>query len=147
MPDQVEALEELRTSLIDSRNGYEEALEDAQGKGLTPLFGEMIELRANAISELGAAVVKLGGDASSEGSFMSAVHRTVISIRSMLTGLDDTVLPALVDGEHRILEKYDDTLKEDLLPDIRATVAAQRAQLARKIEQMKAQTASSDHPA
>ena len=38
MTEHADALKTLHTSLIDSRNGYEEALEDAEGKGLTPLF-------------------------------------------------------------------------------------------------------------
>jgi hypothetical protein len=37
MSDGIDKLKALHTSLIDSRNGYEEALEDAEGKGLTAL--------------------------------------------------------------------------------------------------------------
>ena len=52
MTDHIEALKGLRTSLIDSRNGYQEALDDAEGKGLTPLFRDMIALRSNDIDGL-----------------------------------------------------------------------------------------------
>ena len=52
MTDHIEALKSLRTRVIDSRNGYQEALDDAEGKGLTPLFRDMIALRSNDIDGL-----------------------------------------------------------------------------------------------
>ena len=41
MQNEFDALTSLHTALIDSRNGYDEALKDAEGKGLVPLFREM----------------------------------------------------------------------------------------------------------
>ena len=41
-------------ALIDSRNGYEEALKDAEGRGLTSLFREMIALRNGDADEIAA---------------------------------------------------------------------------------------------
>ena len=38
MSDAIDTLQSLHKSLVDSRHGYEEAVEDAEGKGLTPLF-------------------------------------------------------------------------------------------------------------
>ena len=43
---------------------------------------------------------------------MSTVHRTVISIRSVLTGLDQSILPGVIDGENRILKQYEDTIAQ-----------------------------------
>ena len=33
-----------------------------------------------------------------DGSFMSTIHRTVMSVRSLFGGLDDSILLGLVDG-------------------------------------------------
>jgi uncharacterized protein (TIGR02284 family) len=110
MTEHVDALKSLHTSLIDSRNGYEEALEDSEGKGLAPLFRKMVELHDRHATELAERLSALGEEADEDGSFMSTVHRTVISIRSILTGLDESILPGLIDGEERNLRAYDEAI-------------------------------------
>ena len=56
-------------------------------------------------------MIAYGEDAGQEGSFMSSVHRTVIGIRSILTGLDESILPGLIDGENRILGYYESAIE------------------------------------
>jgi uncharacterized protein (TIGR02284 family) len=97
----------LHTTLIDSRNGYEEALADAEGKGLTPLFREMIARHDADIPRIAAILRQEGEQPDSSGSFMSTVHRTVISIRSMITRLDESILPSLISGEERVLRRME----------------------------------------
>ena len=48
----VDHLKSLHTSAIDARNGYQEALKEADGKGMTPLFREMIALHERNAEEL-----------------------------------------------------------------------------------------------
>lgn len=133
----VDALKSLHTALIDSRNGYDEALQDAEGKGLTPLFREMIELRTQHANELSLILSGLGEKVDAKGSFMSTVHRTIVSVRSLFGGLDDSILPGLIDGEKRIMTYYDDAItsaptgsKEQL------ALTSHRTALAAKIQQM-----------
>ncbi|PPC86562.1 MAG: ribonucleotide reductase [Hyphomicrobium sp.] len=137
MSDRADKLAALATALIDSRNGYFEALEDAEGRGLTTLFKEMVALRTEAIVELEPFVVAAGGKVNEDGSFMSTVHRTVISIRAMLTELDEKILPSLISGEERILGYYDDALKVSSTdyPEY-AALQRQRGTLVAKITQM-----------
>ena len=40
-------LKSLHTAAIDARHGYEEALKDAEGHGMTPLFRDMISCTAS----------------------------------------------------------------------------------------------------
>ena len=42
---------------------------------------------------------------------MSVVHRTIMNVRSLFNGLDGSVLPGLIDGEKRNVDKYDDALQ------------------------------------
>ena len=138
MTDHLDALKTLHTSLIDSRNGYEEALEDAEGKDLTPLFREMIDMRNTHAGELEPYLTALGETPDDDGSFMSTVHRTVISIRSILTDLDDSILPGLIDGEERIVKGYDEAIR--LAPQTSGeyqALRAQRAAVQKKIDAMK----------
>ena len=137
MSEHMDALKSLHTALIDSRNGYQEALEDAEGKGLTPLFRDMITLRNHDADELAGHLTALGEKVDDDCSFMSTVHRTVISIRSVLTGLEESILPALIDGEGRILEYYDDALETAPARSAEhAVLVKQRETLMRKIGEM-----------
>ncbi len=69
---------------------------------------------------------------------MSTVHRAVISIRSVITGLDESVLPGLIDGEERIVGYYDEAIAEspDVSPE-HGTLVKQRDVVRRKIAEMK----------
>jgi uncharacterized protein (TIGR02284 family) len=137
MSDRADALQKLKTTLVDSRNGYEEAVEDADGAGLTTLFQEMVALRTRHIEEINKHLIEMGEPHENDSSIMSTVHRTVISVRAALTGLDTNILPSLISGEERILEDYDETLKlaaaTDLKPEF---LVNQRQELADKIKAM-----------
>jgi uncharacterized protein (TIGR02284 family) len=130
-----DALSSLHTTLVDSRNGYDEALKDAGQTGLVTLFEEMIALRRQAIAELEPLVAAAGLNPEEDGSFMSTVHRTVISVQSMLTDLDETVLPGFIDGEKRIVTYYDEAIASAGDPD-REVLLRQRADLQDRIGEM-----------
>lgn len=130
-----DALTSLYTTLVDSLHGYEEALKDAGKTGLVSLFEEMIALRRQAIAELEPLLLQAGVTPDRDGSFMSTVHRTIISVQSMLTDLDETVLPGFIDGEKRILTTYDGTIAQAGDPD-REVLLRQRAALDDRIAEM-----------
>lgn len=135
--DQVDALTSLHTALVDSRNGYQEALDDAEGKGLSGLFRDMIDMRERDAAELAALLASMGHTPDRDGSFMSTVHRTVIKVRSLFTELDERILPGLIDGEERILGYYDEACEAAAGNPYRAALDEQRQRLRRTIEQMR----------
>lgn len=133
----LDRLKSLHTGAIDARNGYDEALQDAEGHGLTGLFQSMIKLHETNASEL-AAVLHTAGEASDDnGSFMTTVHRAIMSIRSLFGGLDQSVLPGLIDGEHRNMSHYDEALRlPGLEPSAEHMLTIQRAHLADAVASM-----------
>jgi uncharacterized protein (TIGR02284 family) len=141
--ERIDAFRSLHTALVDSRNGYEEALEDAKGKGLTGLFREMIELRQKDAEELAQLLLAWGQAPDRDGSFMSTVHRTVIKVRSLFTDLDASILPGLIDGEERILGYYEEAIaaaagaREEHILDL------QRQHLRHKVDEMRRLLATS----
>ena len=141
VPDQttVDHMKSLHTAAIDARNGYKEALEDAEGKGMSPLFREMISLHQRHADALAHELGKAGVQPDDSGSFMSTIHKTIMDIRSLFGGLDASVLPGLIDGEKRNVGAYDDALK-DALPgaSLASLLAGQRADLIKKIADMEA---------
>jgi uncharacterized protein (TIGR02284 family) len=143
--DIVDHLKSLHTSAVDARNGYQEALEDAKGKGMTALFRDMMALHQDNADELARELIKGNQIADEEGSFMTVVHKTIMDIRSLFNGLDQSVLPGLIDGEQRNVAKYDDALKDVKTPgDVASLLTAQRGKIAQKIAEMEADKAASE---
>ena len=136
MADHIEHLKSLHTTVIDARNGYEEALKDAEGKGLAPLFRDMMALHQSHADALAADLTRHGERVSDSGSFLSIIHRTVISVRSLFGGLDKSILPGLIDGEERVLSYYDEAIS-DCPPAEQAELTRQRQALQAKINEMK----------
>ena len=139
MSEPYAALRSLHTSLIDSRNGYEEALEDADSKGMKPLFREMITLHADQAAELSGYLSRIGQQADPTGSFMSTIHRTVMSVRSRVGGLDESVLPGLIDGEKRNLNAHNEAIVSCAAEtEVAKMLGAQRGRLEQTVRGMEA---------
>jgi uncharacterized protein (TIGR02284 family) len=97
----VDDLSVLQTAAIDARSGYVEALKDVEGDDITTLFQQMIATHTENAEELRTEIVKRGVAVDEEGSFMGAVHRSIMSIRSLFGGLVASILPSLIDGKER----------------------------------------------
>lgn len=134
-----DSLKELLTALVDANAGYETAVDDTDSEAVRNLFVTALEQHAAAQDEICEALVALGIEPDPDGSFMSTVHKTVISLRSSLTGLNENALGAFSDGEERILKKYDTALAEDLDARVAEMLARQRAQVVALIGQLRAQ--------
>jgi uncharacterized protein (TIGR02284 family) len=138
MSEYLDALKKLHTVLIDSRIGYDEALSEAEGKGLAPLFREMIDIRDRHHAELDAHLREAGATPDESGSFLSVVHRTIFKIRSLVSGLDGSVLPGLIDGEERIAGYYEDVLRDAPPPGVASTLNGQVITIRQQISKMQA---------
>ena len=139
----VKSLNGLNTMLVDSRNGYTEAAKVAKEPALKALFQDMIDLHTANIAEVSRHVARLGGDGDTTGSFMSTVHRTVVDIRSAVTGLTAASLKAFASGEENILRSYDEIVQiAGIDGDLGAAMIRQRALVASRIEFMNRQAAA-----
>ncbi len=141
--DVSEHLKSLHTGAIDARNGYSEALHDAHVGDLLGLFREMIAIHQKNEDELTVQLRKRGDAADEDGSFMSTVHRTIMDIRSLFGGLDDSVLPGLIDGEERNMDRYTKALAiTGLSEEERDLIINQRARLEAALIQMRSRNAT-----
>jgi uncharacterized protein (TIGR02284 family) len=132
-----DSLKKLHTDLVDNRNGYEEAVKDAE-LPLKAFFAEMVALKEKDHAELHGALTRLGEKPDEDGSLMSTVHKTVISVRAAVTGLGTSALSSFVMGEEQIVDAYDTALKDFASdPEIVATLTRQKATLLTKIAQMR----------
>jgi uncharacterized protein (TIGR02284 family) len=99
----------------------------------------MIALHAKNADELSACLIHAGAKVNDDGSFMTLVHRAIMRIRALFNGLDESVLPGLIDGEQRNQASYDKALELKTLPaDIRHLITAQRDRILAAIAGMRA---------
>ena len=134
--ERIDALTNLHTTLIDTRNGYDAAQKDAEGMGLAPLFRDLSIMHTKAANEVAALLRAKGVMVDDAGSFMTTVHRTIVGIRSLFGGLDESILPNLIDGERRVLGYLDQTLKVVSIDHDRDVLAALRAILAKRVNEL-----------
>lgn len=110
MNDLVRKLTTLHTSLIDARSGYEEGVKDSQGKGVAPLLSELSAIHGQDASAIAQHLTRLGAPVDDHGSWMGTFDRAVMKLTSLITELDDKVIPSLIDGEQRVLAHYDQAI-------------------------------------
>jgi len=107
-----EPLKSLHTKLLDAKNGYETAIADAETPEMKALFERIASLHERAHADVHAILLAKGEHPDESGSFLSLVHKTVITVRSATTGLDRASLPSFADGEERIIQAYDRAIAE-----------------------------------
>jgi uncharacterized protein (TIGR02284 family) len=141
----LDQLKSLHTSAIDARNGYREALKEAEGKGMSSLFRDMVALHDGHAGELARELTRRNELADDEGSFMTVVHKTIMDVRSLFDGLDESMLPSLIDGEKRNVAKYDEALNgADTPPNVAGLLTRQRDFLVNKITLLEKEKALSE---
>ena len=65
----------------------------------------------------------------------------MVTVRSMFDDVDEDLIPGIVDGERRNLEKFDEAMGENAAdPVIRATVGTRRAELQQLVQQLGSRT-------
>jgi hypothetical protein len=125
-----EALKSLRTAAIDALKGHEAARHDAEGKGMTPLFKEMIAIHTTNAAALAAGMRAHGEGFDDHGSVMSNVNKTIMDVRSLFGGLGDSVPPSLIDGEKRNVHQYEKALASlDLTASLRPMLTSNLTRL------------------
>ena len=101
-------LQTLYTRLIDSRDGYEQAMERAESQTLRTLFGDMIERRTRNASQIRTYLAQQGVEMDEDGSLLAAAHRTFLSMKDAVTGAgDEAVIEEVIRGEETLQESYD----------------------------------------
>ncbi|MDP3897138.1 MAG: PA2169 family four-helix-bundle protein [Mesorhizobium sp.] len=132
------SLAALHTAILDAREGYAKAIEKSDDAAATSVFREMLAQHADAHADVHDALTRLGEKDDESGSFMATVHKTVISVRAAVTGVDEGALKSFADGEEGILERYDDALGEQVDPATTAMLKRHQARLADRIAEMRA---------
>ena len=112
----VTTLNSLVATTIDSINGYQESADAVENAQFRELFQELARDRQQVLPQLQAAVARLGGAPEDDGTTLAAAHRTLVDLKSAITGRDDkAVINEVERGEDHIKHKYEAALNDGAL--------------------------------
>lgn len=112
MPTPIEIISTLHTKVADAAKGYEEAMTIGNHTGVASLCADLCQRHLTHAHDLAGLLLARGGHPEGNGSFMSMVHKAALNVRFTISADETSLLPGLRDGEKRLLEAYDDTLRE-----------------------------------
>lgn len=144
MPTPSETISTLHTKVVDAAKGYEEAKDIARRDQVGELCAELRRTHLKHAHELAGLLLERGERADADGSFMSTVHKVALNVRFAITADEKSLLPGLRDGEKRIMEAYDDALREVEIAGSAATqpeitrLKAQREEVVKNIAKIDA---------
>ena len=105
------ALKTLYTRLVDSRDGYEQAIERLDSESHKTLFRELHERRTRNAAQVRTYLAQQGEQMDDDGSILAAAHRTFLSLKDSVTGAgDEAVLKEVIRGEETLLSAYDEAI-------------------------------------
>ena len=133
------ALKTLYTRLIDSRDGYEQAIERSDSEAHKSLFRDLHERRTRNASQVRTYIAQQGEEMDDDGSLLAAAHRTFLSLKDSVTGAgDEAVLEEVIRGEETLLSAYDEAIGDAAGSDPEyAFVVQQHNELKAKIEELR----------
>ena len=135
-----DALKTLHTSLVDTCEGYRVAVDDAETPALKALFENILASHSAQHKTIDQMLMKHGEKPDESGSFMQIVHKGVIAVRSVTTGLKPA-LDAFAMGERSIAKEYDDALAETADASDRATLERQKHEVEAAASQLEGHAA------
>tara|TARA_R110002020_G_scaffold40118_4_gene118732 strand:- start:5526 stop:6017 length:492 start_codon:yes stop_codon:yes gene_type:complete len=106
----LDAIGDVHIALIDAVHGYDVLLEKAEPDIENVLRTTRQTTDAQA-QDLARFLTGQGRHPSQDESLLSAVHEGMIRTKSFFTDIDGDVLPAVAEGERRLVTCYDDALE------------------------------------
>ena len=122
--DQINALNELIETTIDSVTGYEDSAQNIDNERLRQIFRERADERQQVVQQLREEVRRLGGDPEEGGTFLGKTHQRMEDLKAAITGRDEkSIINAVERGEDYLKAKWEAILdKGDLTGESRAIV-------------------------
>ena len=115
---QINVLNDITQTLIDSHQGYETCQNDFKSdETLHARFSERAEARSQMVAEFQKAVKQLGGEPRTQGSISGAAHRGLIKFTALFQDDAKAACQSIDDGEAFLAEKIKEALRTpELLP-------------------------------
>ena len=120
----INVLNSLITTTIDSANGFERSAEDADVPRFAEMFREFAQERRQVVGMLQERVRTLSGTPNDDGSLKADLHRRWVDLRDAISrGGDKEIIEEVERGEDYLKGKYDAALADtELGPDTMAAI-------------------------
>ncbi len=104
-------IEKLYTRMIDSRDGYNDALDSVSDGLLRTIMTELRNERAEFAQTLRSVFASKDIKLDEDGSLLASAHRMFVNLRDTLSKGDDAVLAEILRGEQSLRDLYEDAMK------------------------------------
>jgi uncharacterized protein (TIGR02284 family) len=109
--DQIDTLNSLLQTTIDSVNGYENSAKELNSQKLQQVFRQRADDRQQVVQQLRDEVRKLGGDPADSGSAMGQMHHVWENLKGAVTGQDEeATINQTEAAEDYLKEQYEQAL-------------------------------------
>lgn len=109
--DQIDTLNSLLKTTIDSVNGYRNSADELDSEKLREAFRQNASDREQVVQKLSDEVRKLGGDPADSGSAMGQAHHVWEDIKGAISGHDEqAVVNQTESAEDYLKKQYQDAL-------------------------------------
>lgn len=113
MNTDINVLNDITERLIDSRKGYEKAMDVVDSHAsLRSSFGKRANERAELINRFQDRVRDLGGDPTTDGSMTGALHQAWMKFSSLFEDDAEAALAAIDNGEERLADEIQKQIKQ-----------------------------------
>ncbi len=103
-------LKTLLTRVIDSRDGYREAADEARLPYHKTMFAHLSSQRHDYALGLQTFLMQTGDYIALDGSGLASMHRLYINIKHKLLAGDDALFKEIMTGERALIKQYKETI-------------------------------------
>lgn len=137
--DTIDTLNDLIEISKDGEYGFRASAEYMRSPETKQLLLRRADECRQAVADLQAQVLRLGGKPKDSGSVTGAAHRGWVAVKGTLSGYSDkAILEETERGEDSALEGYRSALEKGLTPDVRMLVERQFEGVKRNHDQVRA---------
>jgi uncharacterized protein (TIGR02284 family) len=130
MTKDIEVLNDVTKTLIDSQKGYETCIDVADDSyALQANFRNRAQRRSELVRDFQSQVRNLGGEPTDSGSAAGTAHRAWASFSSLFVNDEKAAVEAIDDGEDYLADRIENALKEnELMPQTQQLLRQAHAQ-------------------
>ncbi|MGB3465605.1 MAG: PA2169 family four-helix-bundle protein [Cyclobacteriaceae bacterium] len=132
-------IEQIIETNIDAAKGYEKAAEKLNDSELSTIFNRLAQQRKQFNEEIINELRPLGVTPETSGTTKGYFHRTWMDVSTAFSGnKDEQIIDESITGESTSLERYDEIIKKEILPQpVQERVANQKSFIYGAIDQLK----------
>lgn len=108
----VSVLNSLIATVIDSADGYTNALKESDASRYYEVFQRRGAERQHLVTQLQGQVRTLGGTPEDDGTLLGSAHRVFTNLRNRVAGGDKAVIDEVEAGEDHIKHKFEDAMQD-----------------------------------